>query len=107
MPISAAASFDYFFPDEPSGVDVTYWEANLNALYTIPMDTVQPYAGAGLNYAYAKAEAGGFSADDSQVGLNLLGGAKFDIGMAFTPFAEFKLEISGGEQWVISGGVLF
>lgn len=108
MPIAAVGSFDYFFPGDTFGVDVTYWEINANAIYGIPVtEMITPYAGAGLNIAHASASAGGASASDTEFGANVLAGAKFDIGMMFTPFAEFRLELSGGEQWVVTGGVLF
>lgn len=114
LPVSAAVSADYFFPDSGDGVDVTWIEVNANALYTVPVsEQIKPYAGAGLNVAYAKVSfdndyyQGDASNSDTEIGLNILGGAKFDLGLGFTPFAEFRLELSGGEQWVITGGVLF
>lgn len=109
MPLRFIGSFDWFFPDEGGfgGVDVTYFEINANVAYAIPManSPLRPYAGGGLNYARASVEVGGTDVSDSQVGLNLLGGIRF--GGKLSPFVEGRFELSGGEQFVISGGILF
>lgn len=110
LPISIAASFDYYFVDCPSGVDCTVFETNLNGLYALPLpvpEMFEVYAGGGLNLVYAKVEYLGYSASDTDFGLNLLAGVKFDFGMIFTPFLETKFEAGGGDQFVISAGVLF
>ncbi|MBI4914467.1 MAG: outer membrane beta-barrel protein [Acidobacteria bacterium] len=98
LPIDVVAFFNWYFPD---GFD--FWEISGNATYSIPMDMIVPYAGAGLYYA--SFDAGSF--DDSEIGLNILGGAKFELGMGMTPFAEFRLTMGDYDQWMISGGVLF
>ncbi|NIR46648.1 MAG: porin family protein [Gemmatimonadetes bacterium] len=100
IPLAAIGSFDYFFPDG----DVDYWEINANAVYKfrVPGGVVAPYAGAGLNVAHTS--VGDLSETD--VGLNLLGGATFDAGQ-LTPFAELRVELGGGEQFVLTGGLLF
>lgn len=102
-------SFDYFFPDcgAGDGVDCSYFEFNGNV--ATPLDvasTLKPYLGAGLNMARASAKAAGVSNSDTQVGLNVLGGIKFAIG-SLSSFAEARLELSGGDQFVISWGLLF
>jgi opacity protein-like surface antigen len=107
-PLDAHVSFDYFFPDAPAGVDVTYWEINGNVAYRIPTKNagLAPYAGGGLSIAHASASASGVSASDTDIGLNLLGGATF--GRSKTkPFAEARLTLGGGDQFVITGGVRF
>jgi len=104
------ASFDYFFPDAPAGVDVTYWEINGNLGYAIPnvKGSVAPYVGGGLNIAHASASSGGVSGSDTKVGLNLLGGIKFKSRTSrLAPFVEARIELSGGEIFVLTGGVVF
>lgn len=98
----AMGSFDLFFPEGP----VDYWEINGNVLYNfeIPdLPSLRPYAGGGLNFAHV---SGGFGAGDSDLGLNLLAGNKFPL-QGFTPFTELRVELGGGEQFVLTGGVLF
>lgn len=101
IPVSIIGMFDYFFP----GNDVDYWELNANGTYGFPLNTtdaVIPYVGGGLNIAHVS--AGPF--DDTEVGLNLLGGGRFPVSQVDL-FFELRFEISGGEQVVVSGGVLF
>ncbi len=109
-PLEIIATFDYFFPDDAAGLDVTYWELNGNVVYLfdVPAPKVTPYAGAGLNLAHGSVDAGtpGTSVSDTELGLNFLGGARFDLG-SVTPFGELRVELDGGEQFLISAGVLF
>jgi opacity protein-like surface antigen len=110
--VTGAVSFDYFFQDcDPA--DCTYFEINANGLYPIEMEgsDFAPYAGGGLNIARASVEftdafGNTSSADDTEIGLNILGGANFAIS-GFDVFAEARLELGGGEQFVITFGTLF
>lgn len=110
-------SFDLFFPDdlivEGSEVeaDVDYWEANVNLLYTLglPVIPLTPYVGAGLNIAHIQVQNspdGAFDEDRTDSGVNLLGGIELELG-SVSPFLEFRYEIEGGEQWVVTGGIVF
>lgn len=94
-------SFDYFFP----GGGVDYLEVNLNALYNFslgPDTPLHPYLGAGMNVARASVDDG---PSDSDLGLNLVGGWKYQA-ESVTPFAEVRIEVGGGEQFVVTGGFL-
>ena len=93
-------SFDYFFPD---GFD--YYEGNINLSYQFGdmRRSVGPYLGGGLNIAHADVGA----ASDTEVGLNLLGGVRFRSANRWVPFIEARFEAGGGEQFVITGGLLF
>jgi opacity protein-like surface antigen len=106
------ASFDYFFPgdDDDIGVvdlDVTYWELNANVTYTLK-GRLAPYVGTGLNIAHASAgvDVGDIdlgSDSETDLGLNVLGGLRLSDRF----FAEAKLELGGGEQFMLTAGVLF
>jgi len=110
--ISAEATFDYFFADDP----LTYWEVNANALYNVKSIS-NLYVGAGVNYAHAgynfdEDDCGGFDCDDifdgassSDIGLNVLAGWKFTGGKG--PFVQARFSIGGGEQLVLTGGFRF
>lgn len=117
-PLEIITTADYFFPDGALGVDVSYWEINANLVYLfqIPASIIAPYAGGGLNFARASYSVDlseidpGFPAvegSETDVGVNLLGGARFNLGSSITPFGELRIELGGGEQFVFSGGVLF
>lgn len=104
-PLEAHVGFDYFFP----GANVTYWEINGNVAYRIPnvRGSLAPYVGGGLNLAHASVDIGGVSASNTDVGLNLLGGTTFGTRSKVKPFAEARLTLGGGDQFVITGGVRF
>lgn len=112
-----AGSFDWFFPDDGGGVDISYWEINLNGHYMLPIEVEAPidfYAGGGLNIASISVDyddLGGFgidgSADDTDIGLNILGGLDFGINDSLGGFGELRIELGGGEQFVLTGGLHF
>lgn len=95
-------SFDWFFPDCN---ECTYWEINANLAVPITATSIDPYAGAGLNIAHISVETGVGDVSDTEVGLNLLGGIRFDLG-TLGAFTEGRFELGGGEQFVLTFGVL-
>lgn len=103
-------SFDYFFPSDEFGADLTYWEANANLVYRIgsARELLTPYLGVGFNLAQFEASVDVLGAeasgDETKSGMNLLGGLMFHLGTA-KPFVEGKVEAGGGEQFVVSAGV--
>ena len=109
--LEAIGSFDYFFPDQPLGADINYWELNANLAYVFQgVPSVAPYLGGGLNFAHASVSVDALGipvgASQTKLGLNLLGGARLNMGPV-TPFGELRIELGGGEQFVIAGGVMF
>jgi opacity protein-like surface antigen len=106
--IRGEATFDYYFP----GNNLNYWELNGNLLLDIK-SVVGLYVGAGVNYAKYSYDCGSSIvcdlidtyADNSQVGLNALAGYSF--GGAKSPFVQAKIELGGGEQFVVTGGIRF
>ena len=48
----------------------------------------------------------GRDSSDTDLGINLLAGTQFGT-KAVTPFVELRVELAGGEQFVITGGLLF
>ncbi|MDT8436836.1 MAG: hypothetical protein RRA92_08785 [Gemmatimonadota bacterium] len=106
IPLTFAGSFDVFFPDG----DVDYWEINGNLMYDFRLPeapTVTPYVGGGINIAHVSVDRDLLDdRDDTDAGLNLLGGLRFDLA-PLQPFIEAKFEIEGGEQFILTGGLLF
>lgn len=105
-PLTGAASFDYFFP----GAGVHVWEINGNVWYNIKVHnpTFRPYVGGGINIAHYSASGFGFSAATTEAGLNLGGGTKFNThNKSFTPYAEARVELRTGGEFVLTGGLLF
>jgi len=100
-------SFDYFFMDCPEGLDCGWMEGNLNLAVPVGTSSLRPYAGAGLNVAVVKVSVDGFDASESatEVGLNVLGGLRFNLG-GLSTYGEGRFELGGGEQFVLTFGVL-
>jgi hypothetical protein len=108
------ASYDHYFPPNdadlpnlPPGTDPGYWEVNVNAVYTFG-GRPTPYVGAGLNLAMASITAdlpplGVIEDSTTDAGLNLLGGVRFRDHF----FAEGRIEVRDGGQFVLTAGVLF
>ena len=109
--LTGIAAFDYFFGGAGGfgnflGVDVNYWEANGNVVYTFSRTgSVQLYVGAGLNLGHSSASSAFGGGSSSRLGLNALGGITF--GKRGRTFAEGRLELGGGSQFVASAGVRF
>jgi opacity protein-like surface antigen len=95
-------SFDYFFPDGA----LRYWEMNGDLAYHFPVSSrLVPYAGAGLGIAHTSVAGVRFSGN-TDVGVNLLGGLKFPTLRGPTPYLQMRFELGGGEQFVLTGGLL-
>ncbi len=106
--ISAEATFDYFFVDDP----LKFWEINGNALYDI-RSIRGLYVGAGVNYANFDVggdlgdacDTAGADCSSSDVGINVLSGYKFSGGKG--PFVQARFAIGGGDQLYLTGGFRF
>ena len=109
-------SGDYFFVDcgDSENVDCSWIELNANAAVPLPLEGFSPYVGGGLNFTMVSVEfddevcPAGADCDssNSEVGLNVLGGLSFPLG-GMNAFAEGRFELGGGEQFVLSAGILF
>jgi opacity protein-like surface antigen len=110
LPVDGQASFDYYFAEDPW----TVFAFDINALYPFAMEDqpFRPYVGAGLGIARWSADVEsdfgfGFSTSNTDVGINLLGGAEFPLD-GFTPFAQAQFTVGGdADRFGITGGVLF
>ncbi len=107
-PLAVITSFDYFFPSAPSGVDAKHWEVNGNMAYQFGRRWM-PYVGPGRNVARRTAAFAGtdLAGSETALGLNMLGGVRRVDGGKRQYFAEARYEIGGGEQFLVTAGVLF
>ena len=103
-PLALITSFDYFFPSAPAGVDASHWEVNGNMAYQFGRRW-KPYVGPGLNLA--RRTSSFTEADVTALGVNMLGGVRRVDGSKRQYFAEARYEIKGGEQFLVTAGVLF
>lgn len=109
-------SFDYYL--SPFGCsdcgDYSYWEAT--PFLAVPLDLTEgldTYVGAGLNIAHFSVPSvdvplfgsvGGGSSNE--IGLAVIGGIAFPLG-GLSAFSDLRITLGGGEQIVITGGLLF
>lgn len=106
-----ALDFNWFFPDDPPGADLTFWEANLNWLHQVGPDggdtAASYYLGGGLNFAYSSVDFDdGDDDSEKDLGVNLLGGIQLPLG-PLTGIGELRITIAGSEQYTIGVGLLF
>lgn len=86
----------------PSGYDWTEFNADLlRPLFSLGDGTARTYIGAGAMVGRASFDEVG---SDTQVGLNVLGGVRFQR-RAFAPFAEARGDLGGLDQLSILVGV--
>jgi hypothetical protein len=108
-PLAVITTFDYFFPSAPTGVDAKHWEVNGNMAYQFVRGRWKPYVGPGLNLARRTADVplADVSASETSLGVNMLGGVRRTDGRKRQYFAEARYEVGGGEQFLVTAGVLF
>jgi outer membrane protein X len=112
--LTISPSFIYYLPKDEDGGKINWFEVNANAnYYLLDQENVGVYGLAGLNYSSIKVKIDGdavfgedFSVSDGRLGLNLGGGANFNLGK-LTPFTEIKYVIIDRGQLVIAAGVKF
>lgn len=88
-------------------VSTSVTSLNLDVLYPINVNFGEAYAGGGLNFTRVSAEVAGFSASDSDVGINLKVGALFSDQGAFRPFGEAGITLGGSSSVFARGGIMF
>ena len=110
LPFQINGTFDFYFPDEDDfGGDISLFQLTLNGLFEFNVNNqvFTPYFGPGLSLTRISAEAGPFENSESELGLNLVGGAEFGFGN-LRPFAQAQFTVGGDiEPLLIVGGLLF
>jgi opacity protein-like surface antigen len=105
VPLQFSPGFD-FYPGVGSGV--TYWIADMDAHYPIQARGLNPFIGGGLYMSRASVDAGTLgSISDTNLGLNLMGGAEFGTHETIRPYAEGKFRLGSGSSFIIKGGLSF
>lgn len=111
LPFQINGTFDYYFLDEDDfgGVDVNMFQLTLNGLFELGINNqvFTPYFGPGISLTRVSADAGPFEDSDSELGLNLVGGAEFGLGN-LRPFVQAQFTVGGDIEPVsVVGGLLF
>lgn len=117
--ISILANFLYFFPGDGGGfgvadIDLKYWELNGGLKYDFPTSgSITPFVMAGLQYAKYSLDYDGPGEEfvdaygDGDIGLNVGGGLTTNLGDSLTGMLGGRLELGGGEGFVLEAGLGF
>ncbi|HEX7071421.1 MAG TPA: outer membrane beta-barrel protein, partial [Rhodothermales bacterium] len=91
LPLIIAPAFDYYFVDNDN---FNFYELDVNVLYPFGINnqTFTPYAGAGLGVGFSSVEIGDRTESDTDLGVNLVGGAVFGFG-GIRPFVQARLKL--------------
>jgi hypothetical protein len=103
VPVQFNGSFDFYLDDD---IDVFAIDGNVVYLFDVRNTTFTPYAGGGLGIANVSLDNGNGDGE-TEVGLNLVGGAEFKASR-FTPFVQFQATVGSDlDRFGITGGLLF
>lgn len=100
LAIEFQSALDVYLPANGS-----FTTLSANVLYPIPVEDgsrLHPYAGGGLGISFY--DTGGTNQSDA--GLNLVGGARFPTSGALTPFVQTQITLGTVDLIALSGGVL-
>jgi hypothetical protein len=98
-------SFDWIFV----GHGLTFWALSGDALFALDVGTptVEPYGIVGIGIFHSSYDIPfGGGGSDTNVGLNLGGGARFLMTGKIQPFVEIRASIHNGSYVLLTGGVL-
>lgn len=105
LPVLLNGTFDFYFVD-----NYDFWQFSANALYEFGVDNqaFTPYAGAGIGISRYSTDfgVGGPEESNSDVGLNVIGGAIFEVG-SLRPFTQAQITFGDYDLFTICGGLLF
>ena len=108
LPVVLNGAFDIYLVDE----NFDFWQLSFNALYEFGIANVafSPYVGLGLGLSRTSLDLDlgdfGIDASDTDIGLNLIGGATFGFG-SLKPFAQAQITFGDVDLLTIGGGLLF
>ena len=94
LPLEIRPSADFYFQDTPSGVDANLFVVGVDGLFpfVIQNPVFTPYTGGGLRLIRASAEFADQDETDTNFGLGVVFGAKFQAAPV-TPFVELGFDL--------------
>ena len=113
--ISIAPDFTYYLTEKSDFAKVSFWELNANGhYYFLDQDAFKVFGLAGLNYAHSSVKvdhpgfgSGSTSVSDGEIGLNLGGGASYDLSDTFQLFSTLKYTAGSTDQAAIFIGARY
>ncbi len=107
-PVTLNPGVDWYPFIGTQNVDASLFVIDLDVLYHLKAQSIEPYLGGGLFWSRSSVNVPGFGGGSAtDVGLNLKGGAVFGSLGKLRPFAEGVVAISGGSALLLKGGLLF
>jgi len=106
LPVVLKPSLDLYFSDDD---EVTIFTIDLDAVYEFgdANQVFTPYAGGGLGITDVSIDTGPRDDDETDIGINLTGGARF-LTEPVQPFVELDATIAGDfDRLAVTGGILF
>lgn len=99
--VAVQAALDVYLPANGS-----FATLSANVLYRFPAaaPSVRPYAGSGIGVSFFDDATG---RNQSDTGLNLVGGFRFPSSAPLTPFVQAQLTLGSVDLIAVSGGLLF
>lgn len=115
--IDGSLSLNFYFPDEVPGLKINVYSINIDGHYNFDVgagEEVKVYGLAGFSIASVTVKidipgpfGGSSKATDSEIGINLGGGASKAFSEKLKGFGELKYTLGGFDQAEIALGVLF
>ncbi len=102
VPLTFAPGFDYY-----PGLDgASFFVMDFDAHYPFQAKGISPYIGAGMYVSRISVDIPAFgNVSDTNVGLNLKGGASFGTSSKVRPFTEARLRMGNGSTLILKGGL--
>lgn len=113
LPVVPNVSTDFYLVDSVEGVDRSIFAVDVNALFEFGVDNAAftPYSGAGVGITRFSAESTSeqisTASSNSEIGVNLVGGARFLLD-PLEPFVQLNATIGSDlTRLGLTGGLLF
>ncbi len=102
VPLTFAPAFDYY-PGFDRG---SFFVVDFDAHYPLPAKGMSPYVGGGMYVSRMSVDFPTFGRDsDTDVGLNLKGGATFGTSSQVRPFTEVRLRVGNSSTLTLKAGL--
>ncbi len=102
VPLTFAPGFDYY----PGVTGASFFVMDFDAHYPFQMKGLTPYVGGGMYISRVSVDIPAFgSVSDTNVGLNLKGGASFGGSSPVRPFIEMRIRMGSGSTLILKGGL--
>ena len=102
LPLTFAPGFDYY----PGLAGASFFVMDFDVHYPIQAKGINPYVGGGMYVSRVSVNLPTLgSISDTNVGLNLKGGASFGTSSKVRPFTEARLRMGNGSTVILKGGL--